>query len=133
MSKIIRINMSDLSSTVEEVPAAWAGLGGRALTSTIVAAEVPPTCHPLGPNNKLVLAPGMLTGTIASNSGRLSAGCKSPLTGTIKECNGGGNVARQFALLGITAIIIEGIPQEQTSGTACTSAMTGYALRKRPS
>ena len=69
MNKIIRINMADLSSTCEEVPEAWAPLGGRALTSTIVAAEVPPTCHPLGPNNKLVLAPGLLTGTIASNSG----------------------------------------------------------------
>jgi aldehyde:ferredoxin oxidoreductase len=114
MNKIIRINMSDLSTTCEEVPEAWAGLGGRALTSTIVAAEVPPTCHPLGPNNKLVLAPGLLTGTIASNSGRLSAGCKSPLTGTIKECNGGGNVARQFALLGIKAIIIEGKPKDES-------------------
>jgi aldehyde:ferredoxin oxidoreductase len=110
MNKLIRVNMTNLSVTTEPVPEAWVGLGGRALTSTIVAAEVPPTCHPLGPNNKLVLAPGLLTGTIASNSGRLSAGCKSPLTGTIKECNGGGNVARQFAILNIKAVVIEGIP-----------------------
>ena len=112
MNTIYRVNMCDLTVTTEPVPEAWAGLGGRALTSTIVAAEVPPTCHPLGPNAKLVFAPGLLTGTIASNSGRLSAGCKSPLTGTIKECNGGGNVARQFALLGIKAVIIEGLPKD---------------------
>jgi aldehyde:ferredoxin oxidoreductase len=112
MNKIIRVNMSDLSSTCEPVPEAWAGYGGRALTSTIVAAEVLPTCHPLGPYNKLVFAPGLLTGTIASNSGRLSVGCKSPLTGTIKECNAGGNVARQLAMLGIKAIIVEGLPRE---------------------
>ena len=39
MDKIIRINMTDLSSKVETVPAGWAGLGGRGLTSTIVAAD----------------------------------------------------------------------------------------------
>jgi aldehyde:ferredoxin oxidoreductase len=111
MDKIIRINMSDLSSRIEAVPAAWAGLGGRGLTSTIVAAEVPPTCHPLGPFNKLVFAPGLLTGTPAANSGRLSAGAKSPLTGTIKESNAGGTAAQMLARLGVKALIIEGIPK----------------------
>jgi aldehyde:ferredoxin oxidoreductase len=110
MDKIVRINMTDLSSRVETVPAAWAGLGGRGLTSTIVAAEVPPTCHALGPYNKLVFAPGLLTGTPAANSGRLSAGAKSPLTGTIKESNAGGTAAQMLARMGIKALIIEGVP-----------------------
>ncbi|HJV37681.1 MAG TPA: aldehyde ferredoxin oxidoreductase N-terminal domain-containing protein, partial [Geothrix sp.] len=81
MDKILRVNMTDLTTRVEETPAEWAGLGGRALTSTIVVKEVPPICHALGPHNKLVFAPGLLSGTAASNSGRLSAGAKSPLTG----------------------------------------------------
>jgi aldehyde:ferredoxin oxidoreductase len=108
--KIYRVNMSDLSSTIEDVPEAWAGLGGRGLTSTIVAAEVEPTCHPLGKHNKLVFAPGLLTGTIAANSGRLSVGAKSPLSGTIKESNAGGTAAQFFARLGVKALIIEGKP-----------------------
>jgi aldehyde:ferredoxin oxidoreductase len=112
MDKILRVNMSDLSVKTEEVPTAWAGLGGRALTSTIVAAEVPPTCHPLGPNNKLVWAPGLLTGTAASNSGRLSLGTKSPLTGGIKESNSGGTSGQMFAKMGIKALIIEGLPKD---------------------
>jgi aldehyde:ferredoxin oxidoreductase len=112
MDKILRINMTDLTARTEAIPAAWVGLGGRALTSTIVAAEVPPACHPLGPNNKLVLSPGLLTGTPAANSGRLSAGAKSPLTGTIKESNAGGSAARCFAVLGLAAVIIEGQPKE---------------------
>ncbi|AJF06085.1 aldehyde ferredoxin oxidoreductase family protein [Geoalkalibacter subterraneus] len=112
MDKIFRVNMSNLTCQVEEVPEAWAGLGGRGLTSTIVAAEVPPTCHPLGPNNKLVFAPGLLSGTAAANSGRMSCGAKSPLTGTIKESNAGGTSAQQFARMGIKALIIEGQPQE---------------------
>lgn len=112
MDKIFRVNMTDLTSSVEEVPANWAGLGGRALTSTIVAEEVVPTCHPLGPNNKLVFAPGLLSGTPAANSGRMSCGAKSPLTGTIKESNAGGTSAQQFAKMGIKALIIEGQPKD---------------------
>jgi aldehyde:ferredoxin oxidoreductase len=112
MDKIIRVNMADLSAHTESVPAEWAGLGGRALTSTIVAAEVIPTCHPLGKNNKLVFAPGMLSGTAAANTGRFSAGAKSPLTGTIKESNAGGTAAQMFARLGIKALIIEGLPRD---------------------
>nr|WP_281180550.1 aldehyde ferredoxin oxidoreductase C-terminal domain-containing protein [Desulforhopalus singaporensis] len=110
--KIYRVNMTDLTSSIEDVPAAWAAHGGRGLTSTIVAAEVIPTCHPLGPNNKLVLAPGLLSGTVAANSGRLSIGAKSPLTGTIKESNAGGTAAQLFARTGVKAMIIEGQPKE---------------------
>ena len=112
MDKIFRVNMTDLTTKVEDVPAEWAGLGGRGLTSNIVAKEVPPTCHPLGPSNKLVFAPGLLSGTAAANSGRMSCGAKSPLTGTIKESNAGGTSAQQFARMGIKALIIEGIPKE---------------------
>ncbi len=109
--KIFRVNMTDLTSKLEEVPAAWAGHGGRGLTSTIVAAEVEPTCHPLGPKNKLVFAPGLLSGTTAANSGRLSIGAKSPLTGTIKESNSGGTAAQLLARAGCKALIIEGLPK----------------------
>ena len=110
--RIFRVNMSDLSTHIEEVPQAWQGLGGRGLTSTIVAAEVKPCCHPLGPDNKLVIAPGLLSGTPAANSGRLSCGAKSPLTGTIKEANSGGTAAQMLARLGCKALIIEGQPRE---------------------
>ncbi|MBN2964325.1 aldehyde ferredoxin oxidoreductase [Sulfurospirillum sp. T05] len=110
--QIYRVNMSTLTFTVEEVPTAWMGLGGRGLTSTIVAAEVDPECHPLGPNNKLVFAPGLLSGTAAANSGRNSCGAKSPLTGGIKESNVGGTSAGIMAKLGVKALIIEGQPTE---------------------
>jgi aldehyde:ferredoxin oxidoreductase len=89
MAKILRVNMTDMKATYEDVPEQYATLGGRGLTSAIVAAEVPAACHPLGPNNKLVIAPGIVTGTKAPTSGRLSVGAKSPLTGGIKEANVG--------------------------------------------
>ncbi len=110
--KIFRVNMSELKTRIEEVPGEWVGLGGRGLTSTVVAAEVVATCHPLGKKNKLVIAPGLLSGTAAANSGRLSCGAKSPLTGTIKEANSGGSAAQMLAKLGIKALIIEGQPDK---------------------
>ncbi|WP_083824304.1 aldehyde ferredoxin oxidoreductase C-terminal domain-containing protein [Desulfosporosinus sp. OT] len=109
--KIFRVNMSNLSFVAEEVPEEWKVLGGRGLTSVIVAKEVDPTCHPLGNKNKLVFAPGLLTGTMAANAGRLSVGAKSPLTGGIKESNSGGTAAQRLAKLGVKALIIEEIPQ----------------------
>jgi aldehyde:ferredoxin oxidoreductase len=112
MSKILRINMSDLKATYEDVPAKWAKWAGRGLTSMIVADEVDPMCHPLGPHNKLVFAPGWVTGTAAPTSGRTSFGGKSPLTGGIKESNAGGLSGQNLAKLGIKAVILEGVPKD---------------------
>lgn len=106
--KFIRVNMSTKSIHVEDVPQDYLGLGGRGLTSIMVNSEVPPTCDPLGPENKLIFAPGFLSGTALVNTSRISIGAKSPLTGTIKESNVGGTVAAALGRLGITAIIIEG-------------------------
>lgn len=110
---ILRVNMSDRSYKLEDVPADYKLLGGRGLTSTIVAKEVPPLCHPLGPNNKLVFAPGMVTGTPAATSARVSVGGKSPLTGGIKEANAGTSWSPAVANLGIKAIVVEGQPKDR--------------------
>lgn len=113
MDKILRINMGAHGAPAfQEAPVGeFAGLGGRGLTSTIVAREVPPTCHPLSQENKLVIAPGLLSGTTAAMSGRLSIGCKSPLTGGIKESNSGGQPSQVLARLGYAAVILEGKPE----------------------
>ena len=107
MGKILRINTKDKTFDFNEVPDAYVGLGGRALTSQIVLDEVPATCHPLEKSNKLIFAPGLLAGSPAADSGRLSAGAKSPLTGGIKESNAGGVVSQKLARLGIAAIVLE--------------------------
>jgi aldehyde:ferredoxin oxidoreductase len=112
MDKILKINMGPESApqAVTTALGAYAGLGGRAMTTAIVAGEVPPLCHPIGAENKLVIAPGLLSGTTAAVSGRLSVGCKSPLTGGIKESNAGGQGAQVLARLGYAAIVLEGKP-----------------------
>jgi aldehyde:ferredoxin oxidoreductase len=114
--KILRINMGAEGGpkASEEPMGQYEGQGGRGLTSAVISKEVPPLCHPLGANNKLVIAPGLLSGTTASMSGRISVGCKSPLTGTIKEANAGGQAAQVLARLGYGAIILEGKPKDDT-------------------
>ncbi len=116
MDKILRIDMGAKGGPAAKTESLgnYAGLGGRAMTSSVIAAEVPPLCHPLGADNKLVIAPGMLSGSAAVMSGRLSIGCKSPLTGGIKESNSGGQAAQVLARLGYAAIILEGKPADDT-------------------
>jgi len=113
--KILRINMgAEGGPKASEGPmGAYEGLGGRALTSALISKEVPPLCHPLGADNKLVIAPGLLSGTIAAMSGRVSVGCKSPLTGGVKEANSGGQPSQMLARLGYGAIVLEGKPKEE--------------------
>jgi aldehyde:ferredoxin oxidoreductase len=116
MDKILRIDMgADGGPKVKTEPVgSYAGMGGRALTSAIVSKEVPPTCHPLSEDNKLVIAPGLLSGSAAAMSGRISVGCKSPLTGGIKEANSGGQPSQMIGRLGYAAIVLEGRPKDDT-------------------
>ena len=55
MSRILRLNMAEQSYRWQEVPPAYAGLGGRAFTSRLLRDEVDPICHPLSADNKLVV------------------------------------------------------------------------------
>jgi aldehyde:ferredoxin oxidoreductase len=109
----LRVNMTDRTYKLEDVPAAYKNLGGRGVTSTLVSEEVPPLAHPLGPNNKLVFAPGIVSGTPAPTSARLSVGGKSPLTGGIKESNAGSSWSADLADMQIKALVVEGQPKEK--------------------
>jgi len=112
---IYRINMSDTTYKKEDVPLKYKHLGGRGLTSLLLSDEMNPQASPLGQENILVIAPGLLTGTIAPSSGRTSIGAKSPLTGTIKESNAGGTAGQYLAGHNIKALIIEQLPVEKKS------------------
>ncbi|MCP4007190.1 MAG: aldehyde ferredoxin oxidoreductase [bacterium] len=108
--RIIQVNMTDQSVSFEDLPEEWNLLGGRGLSAKILQRDCDPTCDPLGPENVLVLASGLLSGTAAPTSGRLSVGGKSPLTGGIKEASSGGNPSQDLNKLGFRAIIVKGSP-----------------------
>jgi aldehyde:ferredoxin oxidoreductase len=110
--RLIRVDMTDQSASIEPFPDAWKLLGGRSLSARILLEECDPTCDPLGPDNVFVLAPGLLAGTSAPTSGRMSVGGKSPLTGGIKEANAGGNPAQDLMKLGFRAVIVKGKPAD---------------------
>jgi aldehyde:ferredoxin oxidoreductase len=108
----MRFDMTDQSVSVDELPNAYRHTGGRGLTSQYISNEVPPDCNPLEHRNQLVFAPGFLGGTQIPNSGRLSIGAKSPLTGGIKESNVGGSFALNLSMQNIAALAIRGKPQD---------------------
>jgi len=105
---IIRVDMTAGTITTNELPSEYKGWGGRGLTSLMINKEVEPKCDPLGPGNKLIIAPGTLSGTTLVNTSRVSIGAKSPLTGGIKESNAGGTIGAVLGRLGIACIVIEG-------------------------
>lgn len=109
---IVRVNMTTLEVKSEEKKE-YEFLGGRSLSSRIVYDEVEPTCEPLGKKNKIVIATGLLSGTIASSASRISIGGKSPLTNGIKEANVGGVAGGKLSKCGVQAIIVEGKARDE--------------------
>lgn len=112
MDKILRINVRTKETTYEKAPDEYLKTGGRGLIAKIMLNEVNPLCEPLGSENKLIIANGLLTGTNVSSANRISIGAKSPLTGGIKESNGGGITAMWLAKLNIKAVVIEDSPRD---------------------
>jgi aldehyde:ferredoxin oxidoreductase len=103
----IELNSGNISTELINKESKFYLLGARGLTSQIIHDEVPPSCDPLGPENKLIIANGLLAGSPFPNSARTSIGAKSPLTSGIKEANVGGRPAMMLARHGIRAIILE--------------------------
>ena len=62
--------------------------------------------EPLSSANPLILSAGPLAGSTFSNANRISVGCKSPLTGGIKEANGGGTFAYALGQLKVAALTL---------------------------
>jgi len=112
--QIVRINVKSRKIDYEEITndSKYYLLGARGLTSQIVHDEVPPRSDPFGPENKLIVANGILTGSPFPNSARTSVGAKSPLTNGIKEANVGGRPSYMLAKQGIRALVFEEVSSE---------------------
>jgi aldehyde:ferredoxin oxidoreductase len=88
----------------------WANeyLGQRGLGSKYLLEEMDPAVDALSVENKLVIATGPLTGTMASTGGRWSVITKGPLTDAIACSNSGGKFGAELKLAGYDLVIIEG-------------------------
>jgi aldehyde:ferredoxin oxidoreductase len=130
--KLLRIDMTKLEITEEPFPEEWNYLGGRSLSAKILLKECDPKCDPLGPDNVVVIAPGMLSGSVAPTSGRMSIGAKSPLTGGIKEANSGGQAGQKLARLGYRAAIVTGKAADPEKRYKVVVDKDGFAIVEAP-
>jgi aldehyde:ferredoxin oxidoreductase len=108
MRQFIRFNLNDQTSRTEEWDGEALVKAGRHLIAKTLVEQGVATVDPLGPENPLIFSAGPLAGTTFSNANRLSVGCKSPLTGGIKEANAGGTLAYALGRLGIAGFTLEG-------------------------
>jgi len=108
--KILRVNLSERTCTSEPLNMDWAEayLGQRGLGSKYLIEETEPNIDPLSPENRLIVATGPLTGTMASTGGRWSVICKSPLTNALACSNSGGYFGAELKNAGWDMMIFEG-------------------------
>jgi aldehyde:ferredoxin oxidoreductase len=108
--KILRVDLSNGSCKSEPLNMEWAKqyLGQRGLATKYFVEEVDPKVDPLSPANKMIMATGPLTGTMASTGGRYSIITKGPLTGAIACSNSGGYFGAELKMAGWDMIIFEG-------------------------
>lgn len=130
--KLLRIDMTKLEVTEEPFPEEWKYFGGRGLSAKILLKECDPTCDPLGPDNVVVIAPGVLSGSVAPTSGRMSIGGKSPLTGTIKEANSGGQAGQKLSRLGYRAAIVTGQAANRDTCYKVVVDQEGFSIVEAP-
>ncbi|MBE0621017.1 MAG: aldehyde ferredoxin oxidoreductase family protein [Burkholderiales bacterium] len=108
--KILRVDLTKGTCKSEPLNMQWAQeyLGQRGLATKYFIEEVDPKVDPLAPANKLIMATGPLTGTMASTGGRYSVITKGALTGAIACSNSGGYFGAEMKFAGWDMVIFEG-------------------------
>ena len=108
--KLLRVNLTDGTCKEEALNMDWAQeyLGSRGLATKYLVSEIDPKVDPLSPENKMIMATGPLTGTMASTGGRYVVVTKGPLTGAIACSNSGGFFGAEMKFAGWDMIIFEG-------------------------
>ena len=108
--KVLRVNLAAGTCIPEPLNMAWANdyLGSRGLASKYLVEEIDPKVDPLSPDNKMIMATGPLTGTMASTGGRYTVVTKGALTNAIACSNSGGYFGAEMKFAGWDMIIFEG-------------------------
>ena len=108
--KVLRVNLSNNAISTEQPDENFyrTYFGGSNLVAYYLLKELQPGIEPLGPENKLVFACGVLTGAPVGGSGRNSVGAKSPLTGAFGDAQVGGYWGAELKRAGYDGVIVEG-------------------------
>ncbi|MFP3985348.1 MAG: aldehyde ferredoxin oxidoreductase family protein [Candidatus Bathyarchaeia archaeon] len=108
--KILNVNLSKNSSKTEPLPSEWprSFLGGMGFASMLLIKETERGLDALGPHNKLIVAPGLLTGTGIPTASKTLFITKSPLTGGFGKAAAGASVGPALKKAGYDLLVIEG-------------------------
>ena len=108
--RILRVNLNTREISIDEHDEKFyrTYLGGKGIVAHYLLKEVPAGCDSLGPDNVLIFAAGVLTGTAIPGAARNSAGAKSPLTGGYGEGEGGGHWGVKLRWAGYDGIVVTG-------------------------
>jgi len=112
MRKYIDIDLGRQSSESRVLTGREIAECGRFLIAKMLLDADVAQVDPLAPDNPLIFSVGPFAGTNFSNANRLSVGCKSPLTGGIKEANSGGTFGFAMGQLQIAGITLHGASDE---------------------
>jgi aldehyde:ferredoxin oxidoreductase len=83
-------------------------LGGTGLAARYLFDLVDEKTDPLGPDNPLILMPGLLNGTNAPSASRWGGATRSPYTGHYGDANAGGFFGAELKRAGYDGIILKG-------------------------
>ncbi len=108
MRKYLQINLKDRSIETEELQGQALIHTGRYFIAKTLLEQGVAKVDPLSAENPLIFSAGPFAGTNFSNANRLSVGCKSPLTGGIKESNAGGTFCLAMGHLGLAGFTLNG-------------------------
>ena len=108
--KILKVNLTTSEIWADEHPDSFyrKWIGGRGVILYYLMKETLPKIDPLGPDNLLIFAPGIFTGTLLPGAGRHAVGAKSPLTGALASSEAGGWWGAELKKSGFDAIVIQG-------------------------
>jgi aldehyde:ferredoxin oxidoreductase len=108
--KVLRVDLTRRTTSVDEIDEATYRRrpGGRALIAHYLLTELRPGVDALSPDNVLVFAMGVLTGTPLSGASRHAIGAKSPLTGGFGEAEVGGYWGAELKRAGWDGIVVTG-------------------------
>ncbi len=120
---IYRIDMSE-GKIYTDIAVEKKLVGGRYMVAYLTSRYMSPTAHPLSAESVFIVAPGILAGTAAPCSGRLSVGGKSPMTNGIKEANSGGAAGHKLGRLGVRALMFTGSSAEYKVLKVCRDGLT---------
>ena len=114
MRRYLHINLNDKTVKTEDLSGEAVIRAGRNLIVRTLLERGLAGVDPLSPENPLIFSAGPFAGTNFSNANRISVGCKSPLTGGIKESNAGGTFAFAMGQLEIAGFTLDGASPDWT-------------------